>query len=86
MCGIGGLVKVCVIKDEDGAVATEFERYFFEAVRADFGDELANARTTGEGDFLDVGVAAQFLAKARSVVQICCEDIEDPGLEACFLS
>jgi hypothetical protein len=58
VCGIGGLVKVGIIKDEDRTVTAEFESYFFQAVRTDFGDELANTCATGEGDFLDVGMAA----------------------------
>ena len=66
--GIGGLVEVGVVKDEDGAVATEFEGYFFQAIGADFGDELADACAAGEGDFLDVGMAAQSLAEAGGIV------------------
>ena len=68
MYGIGGLDEVGIIEDEDGTVAAEFEGYLFQAVGADFGDELADACATGEGDFLDFGIAAQSLAEAGSIV------------------
>lgn len=86
MYGIGGLVEIGVVEDEDGTIAAEFESYLFQAVGADFGDELADTRAAGEGNFLDVGMAAKGLAEAGRVVQIRREDVEDARLEAGFLS
>jgi hypothetical protein len=62
------LLEISVVEDEERTVAAELERAFLQAVGANFGYELADARAAGESDFLHQWVAAEGFAQTGRVV------------------
>ena len=59
---VDGLVHVCIVKDDQWALATELESDTLQVVRSALHDVLAALARAGEGNLADVGVVDQGLA------------------------
>jgi len=74
-------LKICVLKDDERGVSTEFHGHFLHCSSGKFGQHFPDACAPGEADLLDNGVRGQF----RSRLSIFCgDDMDAVGGDARF--
>ena len=76
---VHGLLQVCVVKDDIGALSAQFQGYVLQvALGRCFQDLAPDECRTSEGDFLDLHVMSDSIANSVSVAD---EDVDDAGRE-----
>lgn len=76
---VHGLFHICIIEDDVGALATQFQGHVLQvALGGCFQDLATDKRRTSEGDFLDLHVVRDGIADS---VTIAGEDVDDTRRE-----
>lgn len=79
------LVKIGVIKYDEGAIAAQLQGQLLESLRAMARHDFTHSGRSGESHLLDQWVLAERLAQCRSVLQISGEYIQHARGETSFL-
>lgn len=78
-------VEVCVVADDGGRFAAEFEEDGFELLASEFGDDAAHGCAAGEVDLFDLGVFNDCLGDGGAIGWAGGDEVEDAGGQAGFV-